>query len=360
MTAFCEVISSEESAVMKVAISNFSKSIPKRGDFRAYWRSHGKPPKGKRVSLFEYKADWGFHIYALGVYLMDKGIADEVEFWDFADARSTVYHPYGVLNVTFYNEADTKAYIDHYGAPDLYIHHGGVAGQAILRFLKGKSFTVYVPALRYGYRMEQLIDRMGNFRASCYLVDSEEYLDERSMIYIPVVNTEKIRPRKCGKKYDFIYLARNYGNKRHDIILHAVRGKTMTGHFHPVDASKLDLTATRITTTDWNQADVSELLASARMAVYPGDYTSNPASMWECVAAGLPIVVNKNIKGGKHLVVPGVTGEFASEDNFSEVMEDVLAHRSDYRPREYFMDTWDTVRTLENYLAFFKEMGWSC
>jgi hypothetical protein len=289
---------------------------------------------------------------------MDKGIADEVEFWDFSEQKSTTYHPYGVLNVTFYNEADIKAYLKRYGYPDLYIHHGGVAGQSILRYFKGKCFAVYVPALRYGYRIERLIDRIGNFRASCYLVDSEEYLDDRSMLYIPVVNTNKIYPRKCAKKRDFIYLARNYGNKRHDIIINAVRGKNMTGHFHPVDASNLDLKDTHITTSDWNEADVAELLATSRIAVYSGDHTSNPAAMWECVAAGLPIVVNENIKGGKHLVVPGVTGEFASEDNFYEVMQDVLANRDRYRPREYFIEKWDTIHTLEKYLAFFKAMGW--
>ena len=95
---------------MKVAIANFSKPIPRSLDFRAYWDHHIKPPRGKRLSLFEYKADWGFHIYALGVYLMDQGIADEVEFWDFSEQRSTLYHPYGVLQVTFYNERDVKAY----------------------------------------------------------------------------------------------------------------------------------------------------------------------------------------------------------------------------------------------------------
>ena len=35
---------------------------------------------------------------------------------------------------------------------------------------------------------------------------------------------------------------------------------------------------------------VVELLRSSRIAVYPGDTTSSPAAMWECVAAGLPIV----------------------------------------------------------------------
>ncbi|HEY3306284.1 MAG TPA: hypothetical protein VGL70_22415 [Candidatus Binatia bacterium] len=344
---------------MKVVIANFSKAVASRENYRAYWESHAQPERGKRLSLFEYKADWGFHIYAPGVYLMDQGVAQEVEFWDFAEQRSTSYHPYGVLNVTFHNERDCKAYIDRYGCPDLYIQHGGVAGQAILRYLKGKSFTVYVPALRYGYRIEQLIDRLGNFRASCYLVDSEEYLDDRSMLYVPVVNTSQIRPRDGEKKRDFIYLARNYGGKRHDIVLNAVRGTAMTGHFHPVDAAKLDLQNTRVTTSDWDQADVVGLLTTSRIAVYAGDSTSNPAAMWECVAAGLPIVVNKNIRGGKHLVVPGVTGEFASEEDFYDCMRYVLENRGRYRPREYFIENWDTVQTLEKYMAFFQAMGWN-
>jgi len=343
---------------MKVAIANFSKPIPKTLDFKAYWDHYIKPPRGKRLSLFEYKADWGFHIYALGVYLMDQGIADEVEFWDFSEQRSTLYHPYGVLQVTFYNERDVKAYLLRYGLPDLYVQHGGVAGQSILRYLNNKCFTVYVPALRHGYRIEQLIDRLGNFRASCYLVDSEKYLDDRSMLYIPVVNTDKIYPRDCEKKRDFIYLAANYGNKRHDLLLNAVRGTEMTGHLHPVDASKLDLHNTRITTSAWDAADVVELLTTSRIAVYPGDYTSNPASMWECVAAGLPIVVNQNIKGGRHVVVPGITGEFATENNFYETMKLVLANLASYRPREYFMKHWETVSVLERYLAFFRKMRW--
>ena len=343
---------------MKVAISNFSEPVCKKTDSGDYWRDYRKPPRGERLSLFDYKADWGFHIYALGVYLLDKGIADEAEFWDFSATRSAAYHPNGVLNLTFLNEADIKAYLEQHGCPDLYIQHGSLAGHSILRYLKGRCFTVFIPALRYGYRIERLIDRMGNFRASCYLVDSEKYLDDRSMLYVPVVNTDKIRPLEIEKKRDFIYLAQNYGNKRHDIILNAVRGKPMTGHFHPVDASKLDLSNCNITTSDWDEAEVPELLATSRIAVYPGDFTSNPASMWEYVAAGLPIVMNEKIKGGKHLVIPGVTGEFASQANFYEVMQNVLTNLSQYRPREYFMEHWDTIETLENYLAFFRKMGW--
>jgi len=309
------------------------------------------PQRQSRASLFDQRPDWGFHIYSIGVYLLDKGMADEVEFWDYSDQRSTTYHSNGILRVMFLNEEDVKVYLERYGYPDLFINHGR-HGHAILEYLADKCFRVHVPALRSG------LDRQENFGAECYLVDSEEYLDDRSMMYIPVVNTKKIYPVACDRKKDFIYLARCYHGKRHDILLNAVRGTDLTGHLHPVDGSKLDLSNTKITTTNWNESDVVDLLRTSRIAVYAGDETSNPAAMWECVAAGLPIVINENIRGGKHLVVPGITGELASEDNFLEVMRYVLANLGHYKPREYFMEHWDTVFLLESYLSFFRKMEW--
>ena len=337
---------------MKIIISNFSPPVNKTINFKSYWDKHVKPEREERVSLFENRTDWGFHIYSIGVYLMDKGIADEVEFWDFSEERSVSYNSYGILRVMFYNEEDVIAYLNRYGCPDLYIQHGGCGGKSILRFFEGKCFRVYVPALRRGE------DLGGNTGAECYLVDSEEFLDEHSLLYIPVVNTEKIYPNGCENKRDFIYLAAYYPTKRHDILLNALRGKDLTGHFHPVDKMMIDLSDTNITATKLNETEVVGLLQTSKIAVYPGDLTSNPASMWECVAAGLPIIVNENIKGGKHLVVPGVTGEFASEDNFYEVMKYVLENLNSYRPREYFMENWDTISMIEKYLSFFREMGW--
>lgn len=336
---------------MRIIIANFSEPGSKTLDFRSYWSSHVRPKKRVRESLFEQRPDWGFHIYSIGVYLLDKGIADEVEFWDYSEHRSAAYHSNGILKVMFLNEEDAKFYLERYGHPDLFINHGSCS-RVILDYLAGKCFRVHVPALRSG------LSRQENFGAECYLVDSEEYLDDRSMMYIPVVNVKKIHPVDCEKKRDFIYLAAFYPGKRHDLLLNAVRGTELTGHLHPVDGSKLDLANTNITTSNWNENDVVDLLRTSRIAVYPGDYTSSPAAMWECVAAGLPIVVNEKIKGGKHLVVSGVTGELASEDNFLETMRHVLANLDSYKPREYFMENWDTVPMLEKYISFFRKMGW--
>ena len=336
---------------MRVAIGNFGNHVPASLDYEALWATHEKPEPIVGQRLADQDHDWGFHIYALGRYMMEQGIADEVEFWDFGEERSTSYHGNGILRVIFHNAEDLRAYVDRYGYPDLYVNHGSL-GQPILDLLDGRTFRVHIPCLRLRR------DREGNVGAECYLVDSEEFLDERSMMYVPVVNTRAIYPTGAEKKWDFVYLAACYKGKRHDLLVNAARETGLSGHLHPVDASELDLTGTRITTSRFNELDVQYVLNASRMAAYPGDLTSNPASMWECVAAGLPIVVNENIRGGKHLVVRGVTGELASEADFGDVMRHVVANRDKYSPREYFEQHWDMSEVLENYVRFFRRMGW--
>jgi hypothetical protein len=339
---------------MKVAIANFGDPVEApRIDYAESWARHVAPPRIAPPALFDQPHDWGFHIYALGSHLMNEGLADVVEFWDFAGDRGTTYHSNGILRVMFHNPDDVAAWIDRYGCPDLFVNHGP-GGQPILDLLEGRTFRVHVPALRQGR------DRHGNVGAECYLVDSADTLDERSMLYAPVVNTSVIRPTGAVKQWDFIYLASVYRGKRHDLLVRAARETGLRGHLHPVEPHELDLSGTRITTTRFNEREVPALLNASRISVYPGDQTSAPASMWECVAAGLPIVVNENIQGGKHLVVPGVTGEFASEENFGDVMQHVVARRESYAPREYFEQHWDTVEILDSYVQFFQKMGWQC
>jgi hypothetical protein len=56
-------------------------------------------------------------------------------------------------------------------------------------------------------------------------------------------------------------------------------------------------------------------------------------------------------------VIPGITGEFASECGFREAIERVLAHRDSYCPAEYFQSHWNTIEMLDRYLEFFQTMG---
>jgi hypothetical protein len=337
---------------MRIVVANFGRPVVgPSAHYRALWEAHEKPVGFTAPDLFDQPHDWGFHLYALGTYLQNKGIADEVEFWDFAEPRGTEYHSNGTLRVMFHNPEDVQAYLDRYGYPDLFYNHGA-GGHAVLDLLEGKVFRVHVPTLRHGR------DRDGNFGAECYLVDSEQYFDDRCMMYIPVMHTPALAPTGAEKRWDFIYLASCYWGKRHDLIVRAARETGLTGRLHPVRPTEVDISGTRITTSEFNEEPVPDLLNASRIAVYPGDMTSSPASMWECVAADLPIVMNENIQGGKHLVVPGVTGELASEDDFGAVMKHVLANRDSYRPRDHFLKHWDTIEVLDEYVRFFQRMGW--
>ncbi len=335
---------------MKVVIANVRPAIAQTSDAPEFWARHPRPDPRGRLSLFDQPAAWGLHMFAIGLYLRDRGLADAVEFWEYQERRRMRYMASGILRVTFHDAEDVAAYVDRHGAPDLFINYGR-DGILLLELLADRCFRVHVPCLRGD-------DQAGNAGAECYLVDDPAYLDDRSMLYIPVVNVEKIRPNGAATLRDFIYLAAAYAGKRHDLVVDAVRGTELTGHFHPVRAGTLDLTGTRVTTSDWNERDLVELLTTSRIAVYPSDGTSNPAALWECVAAGLPIVVNARIPGGRHVVVPGVTGELAEPEDFRAVMRRVLADRARYRAREHLMTHWEPRAMLARYVDFFRRMGW--
>ncbi len=339
---------------MKVVISNFGVEVfPQEPlDYEAQWRTIERPPAPRRKRLFELEHDWGFHIFSIGVHLLDCGLADEMEFWNFAPDRRFFWHDYGFFWMNFHNSNDLAEYLKTSGPPDLYIQHGGIAGSGVLQMLEGLSFRVNVAALR----AED--DKTGNSDAECHLVDDAVFMDDQSMLYVPVVNTEHVKPSNVEKKFDFIYLAQARPSKRHDLIIEAARESGLRGHFHPVEAGELELDGTQISRTGFNAANPVALMQASKMAVYSGIRESSPAAMWECVACDLPIIVHEDIEGGRHVVEPGVTGELANSGSFAEVMRYVQARLHLYRPRAWLMAHWDTETILNRYLAFFRQMGW--
>lgn len=335
---------------MRVVISNFGAPVAADASPGAWWDEARLPPRPTtRKALLEQPTMWGFHLTAVGVLLMDQGVATQVELWDYGPERSMHYDAAGVLRVVLHDEDDALAYLARTRPVELFVNHG-IHGSDLLNRLGGETFRVHVPTVR---RPDSPLPD-----AECYLLDAEEQLIDRSMLYMPVVNTRRFTPATETPVRDVVYLATTHPSKRHDLLIEAMRDTDLTGHLHPVAAGDLDLTGTRLTTSAWDERDVPELLRTSRVAVYPGDETSNPAAMWEALAADLPIVVNEAIAGGRHVVVPGETGEFAAAGQFGEVVRQVLADRETYRPREHLRSRWDTVRTLDGYLDFFKEMGW--
>lgn len=337
---------------MRVVVSNFGAPHHDRDDPAAWWDRARLPPRPRRRwTLFEQPAMWGFHVTALGVLLLDRGVAHHVELWDYGADRTLVHDGAGVLRIVLHDEDDAVAYLRRSPPIDLFVNHG-IRGSDLLARLAGETFRVHVPTVRHPGG--PLAD------AECYLLDDEAQVDEvdRSMLYMPVVHTDRFAPAGGPPVRDLIYLAADHPSKRHDVLIEALRGTELTGHLHPIDPGRFDLSGTRLTTSAWDERAVPDLLRESAIAVYPGDETSNPAAMWECLAADLPIVVHDGIAGGRHVVVPGVTGEFATHDTLVDVIRHVLANRDRYRPRAHLVEHWDTVATLDRYLDFFRAMGW--
>lgn len=69
---------------MRVVISNFGTPISRVED-ADYLKTAPRPSCEQRLPLFDYRVGWGFHLYALGIYIREKGIADEVEYWNFSE-----------------------------------------------------------------------------------------------------------------------------------------------------------------------------------------------------------------------------------------------------------------------------------
>src|SRR5436305_565023 len=67
----------------KAALRNSSTPAASANASASYWAARPKRGRGPRVSLFGQPVGWGFHVYARGVHMLDEGLADEVEFWNF-------------------------------------------------------------------------------------------------------------------------------------------------------------------------------------------------------------------------------------------------------------------------------------
>src|SRR5262249_6058636 len=130
---------------MRIVISNFGAPCRGRRNFNRLWRRVEQPPPlAPRESLFAQRVGWGFHIYAIGVHLMDLGIADRVEFWDYQPKRTMRYLSNGVLDLTFSNHRDVAGYLNRFGPPDLFVNYGS-RGIPVLELLEGQTFRVQLP-----------------------------------------------------------------------------------------------------------------------------------------------------------------------------------------------------------------------
>jgi len=80
-------------------------------------------------------------------------------------------------------------------------------------------------------------------------------------------------------------------------------------------------------------------MQKCRFLFVPNISDASPRVITEAICYNMPVLVNENIVGGWNNVVPGVTGEFFTDEmNIQPAIEKILNRYSNYYPRKWFSE----------------------
>lgn len=80
-------------------------------------------------------------------------------------------------------------------------------------------------------------------------------------------------------------------------------------------------------------------LQKSKFLFVPNGSDASPRVITEALSYNIPVLVNKNIVGGWHNVIPGVTGEFFTDENdVKEALEKITKNYKEYTPRKWFIE----------------------
>ena len=80
-------------------------------------------------------------------------------------------------------------------------------------------------------------------------------------------------------------------------------------------------------------------LQSSKFLFVPNVSDASPRVITEAIVYNIPVLVNKNIVGGWHNVIPGVTGEFFTDENdIKDALEKLTKNYDKYTPRKWFLE----------------------
>ena len=81
-----------------------------------------------------------------------------------------------------------------------------------------------------------------------------------------------------------------------------------------------------------------EKMQECKFLFVPNISDASPRVITEAISYNIPVLVNYNILGGWNNVIPGVTGEFfTNENDVTEPVDRIIKNYNNYKPRDWFV-----------------------
>lgn len=188
-----------------------------------------------------------------------------------------------------------------------------------------------------------------------FLVDSIEqkrivnkkYPKAKAIIFNKLVDEKIFKPVKVKKVYDVCFIANFLPWKNHNILLSQIKktGKNLKIVF----VGNLLGQDQRAKTLAWKYAqennitftglmepkEVAKILNQSKISVFPQELDANPRTLTESLACNVPVLINKEMTGGGHLVNSQTGKKVALEDFHKEIVP-MLKNYKKYKPRKFF------------------------
>lgn len=174
--------------------------------------------------------------------------------------------------------------------------------------------------------------------------------EARPVVFDKPVSERIFYPRPVKKTYDLCYIANFRQWKNHNMLFRALRSLKFRGYNLKIALAgvvrpnerelqtmlfKYDVNARVFEKV--NQAKVAHVLRQSKFSIQLGELDANPRSMTESLACGVPVLVNRKLEGGLHLVNKQ-TGAKTSLAKLDKGIEQMLENYDNYDAYGYFRE----------------------
>lgn len=275
----------------------------------------------------------------------------------------------------FYS-ADMLAFVETHGAPHILCVWGLGVDERVLEACR-ESFKVYysicaeplrVPhhvarhfdLILAGDRKQQTKVREDLPGAPCELLTlGPEFAD-----------ADTFRPLGVEKRYDLVYVACAQAYKRHDLLFEAMaalRGfrpvscLCVCGYGDLVDslkkmAAEMGCAVDFVGPPSISFAEVNACINQARIGVVAGVEDGCPGVITEYMLAGLPVLMNAEIRCGSRFLTPE-TGWLAHARDFPLAIQMALDAYGELDPRSYAIEHWGWKASVRRFEAMLHDHG---